>query len=1336
MTPVNQARGAAAAVGADIPVSPLDEPNEEEREDDGMICGSCAEDDEQAEGEEVPDVRAKTAPRGPSKSEREAHEATHMPYRSWCAHCVRGRGIASPHVEKKDDDERKEMRRPVVSMDYFFMNKEDEDKATMIAVKEEKHGCVHASIVPGKGDQVEWVSSHVARFCNKLGFKEITMKSDTEPAILALRDSVSRKCNAEVITEDTPVGDHQSNGGIENAVKNIRGMIRTVRDAVEESMGEPIKDDSVLMPWLVEHAANLVTVCQVGRDGRTPHERLRGKRPPQALVPFGEKVLFQSLRQDRRANKAEPRFDYGVWAGIRIGGADVYILTPEGAVRARNVRRLPEAERWDMDFVSKVRVVPWDMAEGVQSDPIGAGRSLDEPRAPPPPPPLVDEPPAMRRFRINKEDIVKFGTTANCPGCTAIRWGKRQQGHSEACRARIEEQLSKTKEGAERIEKRKHAIDETIVKYMEEQDAKRQRAPQDQPAVASQPMDEGEPPPRGSKRQSELPTEEIQWDLETERAMEESRRMLLESGQEAPQVDPTSASSTAANPGTSTGTAASGGGTAGTAASGGGMDVSAIVDQPTLTNGAIVEVYSPPRVADIAEQRGMPKGASLDLTNGWNFNLPKHRLDAARLIQKMKPSLVIASPMCTPFSSLQYLNQKRPEEIRAMELEYGKNHVEYAIKLLEMQRELGGHVLFEHPRSATSWNLPCMRDFISKHELRLVTADQCMYGLKSIDPAGEAHAKKPTMFVTSSGRIAERLSRRCDGTHRHVQLLGGRAGPAAQYPRGLCEAICDGLRDQLCDDAEAILCNIETSSGARFYDNLTGKQLDPKLVQAAREEEIMYYKGMKVYVKMNREEAVEKYGVKPIQVRWVDTDKAHPGEEPHYRSRLVAKEIRKDERPELFAGTPPVETVKILCGRLASKRRGWGMLHIDVSRAYFHADAVRPVLIELPAEDYEDGDEYKVGVLQKSMYGTRDAALNWEREYCKTLAELGLDRGKSSGNLFKNMEQKTSLTVHGDDLVAVGPVKVLQGIAAGMESKYPVKVSIMSDMPGHVRELRVLGRRIRWTTEGVVYEHDERHVQRILEQLELGQATPVRTPAVKQEQVHPEEDTPLRPGDATAYRALAARMNYLAVDRPDVAFATKEICKCMSNPMQRDWEKIKRVARYLIKVPDLAALFPWGSGEDPVLKVYTDSDWAGDRETRKSTSAGCAMWCGGTIKHWTKQQKVIAKSSAEAELYAATLAASEAKGLVATMRDLGIEVKIRLHIDAKATLFILHRLGPGKMKHVEVHHLWLQHEVRAKKIELVKIGTEDNPADLGTKALDEARMVRHWEFMNHFQPTR
>eukprot|EP00974_Lingulodinium_polyedra_P004565 429083-Lingulodinium_polyedra.AAC.1 len=86
------------------------------------------------------------------------------------------------------------------------------------------------------------------------------------------------------------------------------------------------------------------------------------------------------------------------------------------------------------------------------------------------------------------------------------------------------------------------------------------------------------------------------------------------------------------------------------------------------------------------------------------------------------------------------------------------------------------------------------------------------------------------------------------------------------------------------------------------------------------------------------------------------------------------------------------------------------MLHVDVSRAYFHADVDRPVLIELPIEDYEDGDEYRVGVLRKSMYGTRDAALNWEREYCRILAEMGLERGKTSGNLFKDLKRDASMT--------------------------------------------------------------------------------------------------------------------------------------------------------------------------------------------------------------------------------------------------------------------------------------------------------------------------------------
>ena len=98
------------------------------------------------------------------------------------------------------------------------------------------------------------------------------------------------------------------------------------------------------------------------------------------------------------------------------------------------------------------------------------------------------------------------------------------------------------------------------------------------------------------------------------------------------------------------------------------------------------------------------------------------------------------------------------------------------------------------------------------------------------------------------------------------------------------------------------------------------------------------------------------------------------------------------------------------------------------------------------------------------------------------------------------------------------------------------------------------------------------------------------------------------------------------------------------------------------------------------VTIFTDSDWAGCKETRKSSSAGVVMLGEHALKAYTRKQKIIAKSSAEAELYAAALGASELKGIVSLLRDLGYEKKPVLAIDAKPTEHILHRQGIGKLK--------------------------------------------------------
>ena len=106
-----------------------------------------------------------------------------------------------------------------------------------------------------------------------------------------------------------------------------------------------------------------------------------------------------------------------------------------------------------------------------------------------------------------------------------------------------------------------------------------------------------------------------------------------------------------------------------------------------------------------------------------------------------------------------------------------------------------------------------------------------------------------------------------------------------------------------------------------------------------------------------------------------------------YRSRLVAKEFKKgsQQEPELFAATPPTECLKMVLSKLATKGKDYKLLYLDVSRAFFYAKA-------LPDEDIEAGDEHRCGKLLMSMYGTRDAAINWHHEYVDALESLGMKK--------------------------------------------------------------------------------------------------------------------------------------------------------------------------------------------------------------------------------------------------------------------------------------------------------------------------------------------------------
>ena len=129
--------------------------------------------------------------------------------------------------------------------------------------------------------------------------------------------------------------------------------------------------------------------------------------------------------------------------------------------------------------------------------------------------------------------------------------------------------------------------------------------------------------------------------------------------------------------------------------------------------------------------------------------------------------------------------------------------------------------------------------------------------------------------------------------------------------------------------------------------------------------------------------------------------------------------------------------------------------------------------------------------------------------------------------------------------------------------------------------------------------------------------------------------------EATQYRALAARANYLSKDRVDIQLAAKEACRGLSKPKRKDNRKLKRFARYLIQHPRRIYEFipkPRDDDDDDDdharSDVYTDSDWAGRKESRKRTSGGVVIFEGSVVKTWSSTQANVAQSSGEGEYYA------------------------------------------------------------------------------------------------------
>ena len=440
------------------------------------------------------------------------------------------------------------------------------------------------------------------------------------------------------------------------------------------------------MPWLVEHAGNVLTLFEVGSDGRTPYQRLRGRKMKIGMVEFGEIVHYMPLDIKNRG-KLEPRFCEGVYLGINMTSSEAIIGTELGIVKARTVRRVPEESRWSAEAIEKISGVPWKPYGHVEDDKIYTRVPVHEDREVPFPMERESDPdPAPKGFNILRRHLITYGFTPGCPGCYAAKHNAKYKNHTPACREIIRTAMVK-----DEVERRK------IEEAQEREDAWLERR------VAE-----------GARRHEEERGEVVEGQ-DDEQVVDRDDEQVVDRDTFDGGADPMDS-----------------------------MDLFKEVDQDLedklisipddgdsmveligqVIQKHVTEVYSPPRITALAREYGLNPGDAMDLTtmdedgNPWNFDDLDQRQRAKEKIRNDKPSLLIGSPMCTAFSLIQNLNKERIGPKRWNEVyQYGLKHLLFMIELYGIQLNVGRYIIHEHPNGASSWHVPEVTDLMAKYNL-------------------------------------------------------------------------------------------------------------------------------------------------------------------------------------------------------------------------------------------------------------------------------------------------------------------------------------------------------------------------------------------------------------------------------------------------------------------------------------------------------------------------------------------------------------------------------------------------------------------------------------------
>ena len=458
-------------------------------------------------------------------------------------------------------------------------------------------------------------------------------------------------------------------------------------------------------------------------------------------------------------------------------------------------------------------------------------------------------------------------------------------------------------------------------------------------------------------------------------------------------------------------------------------------------------------------------------------------------------------------------------------------------------------------------------------------------------------------------------------------------------------------------------------------------------------------------------------GRKVIGCKWVYKIKRTPDGAPErYKARLCAKGFSQREGidfNETFSPVVRYDSVRVLLALAA--QNDYEISQFDIKTAFLHGELEEEIYMDLP----EGMSGSQVCKLNKSLYGLKQAPRCWNKKFNDFLLTFNFTQSNADKCVYVGdvNGSKVILALYVDDgLLLSQSKKAINILLKQMQLKFDVTIGNASYYVGmQIKRDRA---------NKSIFVNQSAYLKKVIDKFGMTDAKGLKIPA--DPNIHLAKTESASADEKIPFRELVGSLMFAAcVSRPDIAYAVNMVSKYLSNYTNEHWLAAKRILRYIRDTMDYGILYDGLNTQQ--LIGYSDSDFAGDVDSRRSTSGYLYVLAGGPVTWTSQRQRIVALSTTEAEYIAASQATKEAIWLRRLLMDLGFgcDGPTELSVDNQGAIKLTKNDEFHKRtKHIDVRYHFVREKVAHNEIGISYVPSKENLSDILTKALPRDYFAR------------